>query len=258
MATQANVASKRTTMPGKFVWFEHVSRDSKKAQAFYGEVLGWRVLPWGDSGYDMIATGDAMDFMIGGYDSLRDGSQRAHWLSYVSVEDVDTAARAVAAQGGSILEAPHDLPEVGRMARIADPQGAVLSLFRNNAGDPPDFLASEPPPQGCFFWNELHTTSVSGALSFYEKVVGFTHQTMDMGPAGTYHVLSRDGVDRAGVSDHTPGGFVHWLPYVAVDDPNATVTLAKNSVERFTLVLRTFQVWAASLCCRTQPARFSR
>ena len=36
-------------IPGKFVWFEHVSKDAKKAQAFYGEVLGWqtRAFPMG-------------------------------------------------------------------------------------------------------------------------------------------------------------------------------------------------------------------
>ena len=46
-------------IPGKFVWFEHVSRDGKKAQAFYGEVLGWKVepFPMSDVTYDMIHAG---------------------------------------------------------------------------------------------------------------------------------------------------------------------------------------------------------
>jgi hypothetical protein len=48
--------SDRKLLPGKFVWFEHVSRDAKKAQEFYGEVLGWKVKPFpmGDVAYEMI------------------------------------------------------------------------------------------------------------------------------------------------------------------------------------------------------------
>ena len=38
--------SDRKLLPGKFVWFEHASKDAKKAQAFYGEVLGWKVKPF--------------------------------------------------------------------------------------------------------------------------------------------------------------------------------------------------------------------
>src|SRR5262249_34385932 len=56
----------RKLLPGKFVWFEHVSKDAKKAQAFYAEVLGWKVqgFPMGEQTYEMIFVGDNM---IGGY-----------------------------------------------------------------------------------------------------------------------------------------------------------------------------------------------
>ena len=52
--------SDRKLLPGKFVWFEHVSQDAKKAQEFYGEVLGWKVRPFprGEVAYEMILTGD--------------------------------------------------------------------------------------------------------------------------------------------------------------------------------------------------------
>jgi predicted enzyme related to lactoylglutathione lyase len=52
---------------------------------------------------------------------------------------------------------------------------------------------------------------------------------MDMGPSGTYQILSRGGVDRGGVSGHLQKGVPpHWLPYVAVDDVDATVARAKR------------------------------
>jgi len=210
-------------LPGKFVWFEHVSRDPKKAQAFYGEVLGWKATPFsmGDSSYDMIYVGDTM---IGGYDQPR-GNQPAHWISYVSVDDVDAAAKAATANGGKIVAPPSDIPTVGRMARIADPQGAELCLFKRVNGDPPD--ATTAPP-GTFFWNELHTPDPAKTLGFYDKVVGYSHRAMDMGAAGSYYILARGGVDRAGATSHMGGGPASWLPYVSVTDPDAVLARAKK------------------------------
>jgi uncharacterized protein len=214
----------RKQIPGKFAWFELVAKDTKKAQAFYAETLGWKVQPFpmGDFTYDMIFAGDTM---IGGYAQPKNG-QPAHWISYASVEDVDAAAKAATANGGKIVIAPYDAPRVGRMARIADPQGAEISLIKSVTGDAPD---TQTAPNGTWVWNELHTTDPTKALAFYESVLGFTHRSMDMGPAGTYHIVSRGGVDRGGVTSHLPGGAQpHWMPYVAVDDPDATIARAKK------------------------------
>ncbi len=215
--------SERKPLPGKFVWFELVSKDAKKAQAFYGDVLGWQVEPFamGNGTYEMIYAGGTT---IGGYARPKSDREPSHWISYVSVEDVDAAAKAAAANGGSVVEAPSDIPGVGRTARIADPQGAELCVFKNNTGDPAD----AHPPNGAWLWNELHTTDPQKALSFYENVVGFSHRAMDMGPAGTYHIVSRGGVDRGGVTSHLPNGVPpHWLPYVIVDDTDATIARAR-------------------------------
>src|SRR6266700_3819817 len=105
--------AEQTLLPGKFVWFEHVSRDAKKAQGFYGEVLGWRTVPFpmGPETYEMIYAGQDMQ---GGYAEPDSEREPAHWISYVSVEDVDGAARAAAANGGKIVAAPFDVPTVGR------------------------------------------------------------------------------------------------------------------------------------------------
>jgi predicted enzyme related to lactoylglutathione lyase len=216
--------SDRKLLPGKFVWFELVSRDPKKAQAFYDEVLGWKVqaFPMGAFTYEMITVGDTM---IGRYAPLQSDREPTHWLSCVSVEDVDAAANAATANGGKLVEAPSDIPGVGRRARIADPQGAELYLFKHAMGDPPD----APAPPGGFFWNELHTTDPTKALAFYEKVVGFSHRSMDMGPGGMYHILSKGGADRGGVTSHLSAGVPpHWLPYVSVDDTDATLARAKK------------------------------
>ena len=216
----------RKLIPGKFVWFEHVSKDAKKAQAFHDKVFGWRVEPFpiGDTPYEMIYLGDKM---LGGYAAPANDRQPAHWISYVSVEDVDGAAKAAAANGGKVVAAPSEMPSVGRMARIADPQGAELYVFTSAMGNDPDVAQT---PIGGWLWNELHTTDPTGALAFYGKVVGFTHRTMDMGADGKYHIIGRNGVERGGVTSRLePGTPSHWLPYVRVEDPDATIANARKA-----------------------------
>lgn len=216
--------SDRKSLPGKFVWFELVTREPKKAQAFYAEVLGWRTqaFPMGPVSYEMIYAGDTM---LGGYAAPTSNTQPSHWIAYVSVPDVDAAAKVVVAKGGKIVEPPSDIPTVGRRARIADPQGAEVCLFKSSTGDPADVPMA---PQGWFFWNELHTPDPVKALAFYEAVVGYTHSTMES-PAGDYHVVSSGGVGRGGVTQHLPPGVPpHWLPYVSVDDVDATIARAKR------------------------------
>ena len=222
----------RKTRPGKFVWFEHASRDSKRAQDFYREVLGWKTERW-QGGYDMIMAGETPESMIGGYRQLETPKEIPHWISYVSVEDVDLAAKEAAVHGGKVIEEPHEIPGVGRTARIRDPQGAELYFFHSAGGDPPDPSTHGEPRARSFFWNELHTNDPASALSFYEKVLGYTHETMtNLGPGNDYHVLSRDGVGRCGMTDklskEESRGAPHWLPYVAVDDADAALARAKE------------------------------
>jgi uncharacterized protein len=217
--------SNKKPLPGKFVWFELYTRDAKRAQAFYGEVLGWKVspMPMGpDYTYEMMTVGDDM---IGGY-AEPTGDRQPHWISYVSVKDVDATAKAAVAAGGKVIDPPTDIPGIGRFARIADPQGAELCPYKSSDDDDPDTT----PTHGRWLWNELHTTDPAKAVAFYQKVFGYETRAMDMGPAGTYHILSASGQDRAGVTAHMkPGTPSHWLPYVEVDDADAAVARARRS-----------------------------
>ena len=51
------------------------------------------------------------------------------WGCYVTVDNVDQTVQQCVAMGGKSLMAPMDIPGVGRMAVIQDPQGAVLNLM---------------------------------------------------------------------------------------------------------------------------------
>jgi predicted enzyme related to lactoylglutathione lyase len=214
-------------IPGKFVWFEYVGNDVETAQGFYGAVFGWRTVAFpmgGDAVYQMIYSGDTM---IGGYSPRTDRAGRAHWLSYVSVDDVDACAKIATYKGGTIIEAPHDIPNVGRTATIRDPQGAEFAMIKRTVGDDPADHAHAP--DGQWLWNELHTTDPPAAIEFYEALVGYTHKSMDMGPGGTYHTLHHGETGRAGVTSHLAGAAPHWLPYVTMSDVDATIARARKA-----------------------------
>ena len=207
---------------GKFVWFELLTKEIDRAMRFYDGLFGWRSsrVPMGDGApYPMIHNGDQA---IGGY---RMGPPRvkSHWVSYLSVPDVDASHRAAVAAGCRIMMAPTDFGPAGRAAAIADPTGASFCIWKGANGDPPD---AEKTPMGGWFWNELWASDDGKALAFYETLFGFTHDAMEMGPA-TYYVLNREGRPRAGLCQSVnPEAKSMWLPYVVVPDCDATARKA--------------------------------
>ncbi len=209
-------------LPGKFVWFEHVSNNIPKARKFYDPLFNWHTesMPMGNERYHMILNGNDG---IGGYRSAP-AAERPFWLAYVAVADVDAAYEAALAAGARSLQRPADHGTVGRGATIADRSGAVFALWRSVDDDGPD---KEKTASGEWYWNELWTSDEIGALAFYQQVFGYSHETMDMGPQGTYYLLKKDGVSRAGMMRSTqPKAPSMWLPYVAVDDCDATARKA--------------------------------
>ena len=52
----------------------------------------------------------------------------AYWLTYIAVDDVDAATAKVGETGGTVMVEPFDIPDIGRMSVVRDPQGAVLAL----------------------------------------------------------------------------------------------------------------------------------
>ena len=209
---------------GKFVWFEHASADIAKARAFYEPLLGWHTeaVPMGDQRYPMILNNNEG---IGGYGSTRPG-ERSRWMAYLSVADVDASHAAALAAGAKSLTPPMDFGPVGRGAQLADPDGASFWLWKGADGDRPDTTQT---PAGHWYWNELWTPDEARAVKFYERVFGYTHDTMDMGEQGTYFILKKDGAMRAGLMKSIePKAQPMWLPYVAVDDCDATAAKAKT------------------------------
>jgi predicted enzyme related to lactoylglutathione lyase len=220
--------------PGSFIWYELMTTDADAAKDFYDAVVGWDI---GEAspefqGYRMIGRSDGK--FTGGVLPLTDEMQqhgaRPMWLGYINVEDVDKAASSIDAAGGKTLM-KHDIPNVGRIAMVADPQGVPFYIMKPipPATDPnarSDVYSREAPQ--CVAWNELATSDQQGALDFYTGQFGWTlGDAMPMGEMGTYQLLNHDGDTIGAMMNKAADKPSRWRFYVRVDD----VDRAKSTIE---------------------------
>src|SRR6516165_12571402 len=126
---------------GQFVWYDVMASDTKAAQSFYRDVIGWDAQDSGmsDRPYTILSAGSAM---IGGLmpipEDAREAGVRPAWMGYIGVDDVDVYAKRVKTAGGVIHRGPEDIPGVGRFAVAGDPHGAGFMLFKGTGNEPPE------------------------------------------------------------------------------------------------------------------------
>lgn len=205
-------------IPGKFVWHNLITSDGEAARAFYGALFGWEFEVHKDGRYSVI-THEGRN--LGGIlDASKDGNapKSGHWLSAMSVVSVEEALAAVKSAGGKQLEAPTDVPGVGRVVTIEDADGAVLHLLSSVTGDPPDV----EPGVHTWLWHELIANRQDRALDFYARAFGYEIETLETNPESDYRVLWSSGEARAGVLQNPfDTARSAWIPYVRVEDPAA-------------------------------------
>jgi hypothetical protein len=151
-----------------------------------------------------------------------DAGAKPAWIGYIAVDDVDAAAARVVAAGGNLHREIMDIPNVGRIAMVSDPQGAALMLMTPTGQDQP-----APPPMTPkhIGWHELHTSDWEAAFRFYSEQFGFAKdEAMDMGPMGIYQLFSAGGGDPIGGMMNSPQvPRPAWLYYFIVADFDAAV-----------------------------------
>ena len=112
---------------GHFYWNELMTRNAERDKKFYGATVGWtfEAMPMPDGTYWVAKAGDKMAGGI--FDTKTLGMEiPEHWLSYLSVDDVDKRVARAKKAGATILREPFDVPGVGRIAILKEPAGAVI------------------------------------------------------------------------------------------------------------------------------------
>ena len=194
----------RGNAAGDFIWYELMTPDPAASKQFYDAVVGWNIdehsaMPGGDTEYRMINRSDGGT--AGGVLTLSPEMQshgaRPTWLGYVNVEDVDRTVAEVERRGGRALMPASDIPNVGRIAMIADPQGAPIYVMKpippaNDPNATSDVFS--PREIGHCAWNELVTSDLEAAKKFYTELFGWTlGGTMPMGEMGDYQFIEQNG-----------------------------------------------------------------
>ena len=219
---------------GDFIWYELMTPDPDGAKAFYDAVVGWDIepQPTGEMDYRMIRRSDGGN--AGGVlritPDMASHGARPIWLGYINVADVDECAGSIEAAGGKTLMT-HDIPNVGRIAMVTDPQGAPFYVMKpippaNDPNGRSDVFS--PDAQQRCGWNELQTSDVDASRRFYRDQFGWgSDEYMDMGEMGLYRFWDAHGERFGALFNASNGQPPHWRYYFRVPSIGAAKTAAE-------------------------------
>lgn len=200
---------------GAPVWIDLMAADTNGAAAFYASLFGW--------------TADAPSEEFGGYRNFQlDGERVAGvmarpedappmdaWSVYLHVADAAATVNAVRDHGGAVLLDTHPVGDLGTMAVVADPGGAVVGMWQPGTHRGGVVGVAGAP---CHF--ELHTRDFDRVLPFYRDAFGMSFDIMG-GDGFRYALYDLGAGFGAGIMDAT--GFLGdgvpstWSVYFAAD-----------------------------------------
>jgi predicted enzyme related to lactoylglutathione lyase len=208
---------------GRFIWYELMTTDIKRAKAFYASVVGWgsRGASTPGSAYSLFTI---IDLPVAGLMNLPEGAIRAgappHWIGYVGVDDVDAAVNRVKQLGGAVYVPPTDVPNISRFSVVADPQRATLALVKGQKSG--RARSAEAGAPGRVGWHELLASDWEEASAFYIELFGWQKGDSHIGEMGTYQEFSAGGETIGGMfTKPATLPLPFWLYYFNIDDIQA-------------------------------------
>jgi uncharacterized protein len=167
-------------------WVDTAQPDPDAAMRFYGGLFGWEfdgpgpmAGPGGGDPPGLYFVAQLRGRDVAGVSSQpsEGATPTPAWNTYIWVDSADDTAKSVENAGGSVVVAPFDVPPAGRIAVLADPQGAVFCAW-----EPKDRrgaqIVNEP---GAWSMSALNARDPDGAKAFYGEVFGWTTESFDMG-----------------------------------------------------------------------------
>jgi predicted enzyme related to lactoylglutathione lyase len=203
--------------------------DSGDARSFYTRLFGW------DGVAELTASAAGAFTMLrrGGREvavvyrqmpEARAAGAPPHRTSFISVAVADaTAARANELGGAAVFREPFDVLDAGCVAAIRDPTGALVSLWQPRSL-PGATLVNDV---GALCWNELATTDVELAKSFFGLLLGWEYETDDSGYVSIGNAGRLNGGIRKQTEDER-GIPPSWLPYFTVENADDAMREAER------------------------------
>jgi predicted enzyme related to lactoylglutathione lyase len=221
---------------GSFIWYELLTADPDAAAAFYGDVLGWTAASADQPGVDYRLF-SASGTPVAGHLKLPDGAEEAGmrpgWLGYIGVDDVDASVSRIRAAGGQVHMPAMDMPGVGRMALLADPQGVPFYVMRGESEEASSSFDAKKA--GHCSWNELSTPDQEGALEFYTREFEWqAGDVMPMGEMGGYQFIEQAGAMIGAMMTSPPDSRPAWnfaFGVRDIDEAAARIAAAGGTVD---------------------------
>lgn len=224
-----------TTSTGRPIWIDHTHQNLAAMREIYSDLFGWTFVDQGpDFGHYTVAS-NAEGHPVAGFmqamapDGTPDAQMPTSWTIYFHTDDIDTAARTAGQSGGTVIVEPMPVGELGSMAVLADPDGAVFGLWQ-----PADFAGFEhlaggatsagtPVTAGLPVWFELMSARYHDALSFYAAVLGWQPTPFGESSPAAYCTNHPDEQATAGLCDAAEWFEKSmWRVYFTTDDVDST------------------------------------
>jgi uncharacterized protein len=179
-----------STLLGRPLWYELMTTDTNGAETFYRAVVGWTAKPFEGSSQPYTVFNRSGDVPVAGLMTRPDGMNAPpFWAMYVGVPRLEDAAAHINRLGGRDCSPVIEVPTIGRMQMMTDPQGAAFYIFEPASREQ---RPEADPEVGEASWHELMTTDAPAAMQFYHEVFGWQpSEAMDMGAMGKYQMFNR-------------------------------------------------------------------
>jgi predicted enzyme related to lactoylglutathione lyase len=220
-----------STLLGRPLWYELMTTDMTGAESFYKTVVGWTTTPFEGAGQPYTMFKRSADATVGGVMTKpADVKAPPFWAMYVGVPRIEDAAANIKRLGGKPHTEIIEIPKVGRMQLMMDPQGAVFYIFEPASTEQRPEAA---PEVGEASWHELMTTDVPAAMLFYQQVFGWQpSESMDMGEMGKYQMFNRPHGMIGGMMNkprEMANAPSNWQIYFRVPDVQAATERIKSN-----------------------------
>lgn len=113
---------------GTYFWAELNTDHVEDAKTFYAKSLGWTYqnMPSGEGDYWLAMADGERQAGIVPLTMFAPPGTPPHWFIYFAVDDVDNRVAEAVAVGGTLERPPFDIPDIGRIAIVKDPSGAIM------------------------------------------------------------------------------------------------------------------------------------
>jgi predicted enzyme related to lactoylglutathione lyase len=182
---------------GDIWWMDLSTSDIDRAIEFYAGLFGWMFTDTGaefGNYHQVFKDGKVVAGLMAQSDDMKQMGAPSAWTPYVSVESAEQVAAQAKELGAVVLVAPMPVRELGSMAVLADPAGAVFGIWQAGEFTGADLINSP----GALCWTEARTTDMASVQPFYEALFGWKAEAMDM-EGMKYSQFLLDGQPAAGL-----------------------------------------------------------